>query len=389
MTLRRRSIIVASCIIASATVSGCAGMSTGSNTPVGPASQSPISAMSGIGTTSATAQPRDLSNVKSWSIHSSKVGSSLLTVDQLAAEAVDLTIVTPGDLKATDKSTSGSVPAPNLPAAASTASVLSRLVGQVRGISGKKVLALVDGSSIDIHSAQWDARWADAAGKLTGSAPGWLDQPILPAGAPKGTPASAYSVRFWDADWEKVLKSAVAEDRRDGFDGVCLFGLDAYRSSLGEHPAAAQDMERLISDTAGDVRKSASNFLIVVVDNDGMISKLTDKQRADYSGAIDAVVAQGVFYGGSKPVDNDLNPNVEDITSLDQYRTLNKPVFVADYLNAADKIADFEARARTRSYLGYPISVKSTVAPEPEGKAAVLPASAVTSGSATIATPGG
>jgi uncharacterized protein (TIGR01370 family) len=146
--------------------------------------------------------------------------------------------------------------------------------------------------------------------------------------------------------------------------------LDSYAGFSSERPSAAADMASLIENVAHNARGRSSNFYVVPVDNDALVDKLDDKQRLDYLKTVDAVLAENVFYHGDKTADNDLNPQPESIAGLDKYAFAHRPVFVVDMVTSADKVADFQERAKARGYLPCASPVSAAAAPPAGGQGA-------------------
>ncbi|MGO8671178.1 MAG: endo alpha-1,4 polygalactosaminidase [Capsulimonadaceae bacterium] len=329
--------------VAAIVTAGCAGASTESNMmspnpatgaqgaqpsipPGTPPANAPVS-------TSSTSHPNDpLAGVHSWSCLAPPQPGVPQSVQQLAENGSDLVVVVDNSCLLPDN--------------------VRSTLNTIRGRTHKMVLARMNVARVPPDSPLWNPAWlaapaGTAVPALSPSAPAWLE----PVAA--GTPPAAYSVRYWDADWQARVRAEIDRLRKAGLDGVVLDGCDRYADEAGARPAAAADMASLVEAISRAVHGRHSRFPVVVVDNQGFVDALADKPRAEYLSRVDGVLSENVFYAGDLPEDNDLNTQASRIGALDRYEMAGKRVFVADYLTRPDKVFDFDTRARTQGFLPF------------------------------------
>lgn len=256
---------------------------------------------------------------------------------------------------------------------------LAKGLSKLRGTGVKRFVATLDISRIGESSPLWKADWTPAkSGTLPAAAPTWL----VAANAPN---ASTFDVRYWDPGWSKAISGECQALLSAGFDGVALTGTDAYRQAQSDRPSAAEDMAVLVEALSTAARARKSDAVVLVANAPLLAERLTDKERPAYFGALDGFVATDVFYGGPKPVNNDLNPNPDLIAALDMADRAGKSVLDWERVSGSDQISAFQARARSRGYLPYaPLSnaadadaSSSSPSPKQTGGAADAPASGV------------
>jgi len=342
-----KPVLLAGLALSTAVIAGCAGMTTGSNGTSGAINNGTDPTGSYSATSSNAKSASDLSTVKTWSIKTARFLGKAPTVDELTADTSDLLIVAPADLQSKDHP-------------------LDKQVTAIRGKGPKRIiLVMVDAGYITPSSPLWDTSWVNSAGKLGATAPAWLE-------APDKNGSTRYPVQYWAPDWRTKLSAEVERLRKAGFDGVCIDGLNAANASNEARSTSYLDMATLIQNEAHDARTHATNFYVAPFDNDGLVDKLTDAQRLDYLKTVDAVVASNVFYHSEKIGDDgatvkvadlDLNPQPEIITALDRYQYAHRPVLVVDTVTSADKVADFQERAKARGYLPWSVSGPATSTP--------------------------
>ena len=352
-----KSHMLAGLALSTLAFTGCAGMTTGSNgtssTLTDPTSYN-ASTTGGSNTRSTTS---GLSQVKTWSIRTARFLGKAPTIDELAADTSDLMIVAPEEIESKDHP-------------------LDKQVSVIRGKGPRHtLLALVDAGYLTPTSPMWDSSWVNASGKLGATAPAWLQTPDK-AGSTR------YPVQFWSTEWRAKLTVEIDRLRKAGFDGVCIDGLGSANDANQTHTTSYVDMANLIQNEAKNQRTHASSFYVVPLDNDGLVDKLNDAQRLDYLKTVDANVASNVFYHNDKDdnfgspssgaagktdaahtADFDLNPQPEMITALDRYQYDHLPVLVVDKVTSADKVSDFQERAKARGYLPWTVPAPASATP--------------------------
>jgi len=175
---------------------------------------------------------------------------------------------------------------------------------------------------------------------------------------------SSYKVKYWDAEWKKIVKDYLSEIAAQGFDGVCLDLVDAYEywSDVGNGEnellttvEAADRMESFVKELADYARKDLgkSSFIVCPRNGTGVLDDASDSSA--YAESIDAVVAADVYFFGDSEMDNAWNPRTDVIGDLDSYRSEGKKVFVVEYLSKgnATAVRSFYETARLKGYVPF------------------------------------
>ena len=90
------------------------------------------------------------------------------------------------------------------------------------GKAGRKVVAYLSIGEAEDYRPYWQSEWV-SNGKRTAAAPVWLGIENLDW---KGN----YQVKYWNADWQKLMLAAIDETMARGFDGVYLDIVDGFET---------------------------------------------------------------------------------------------------------------------------------------------------------------
>ena len=90
------------------------------------------------------------------------------------------------------------------------------------GKAGRKVVAYLSIGEAEDYRPYWQSEWV-SNGKRTAAAPVWLGIENLDW---KGN----YQVKYWNADWQKLMLAAIDETMARGFDGVYLDIVDGFQT---------------------------------------------------------------------------------------------------------------------------------------------------------------
>jgi cysteinyl-tRNA synthetase len=90
------------------------------------------------------------------------------------------------------------------------------------GKAGRKVLAYLSIGEAEDYRSYWQSDWV-SNGKRTAAAPAWL-------GIENPDWKGNYQVKYWSADWQKLILAAVDEAMARGFDGVYLDIVDGFET---------------------------------------------------------------------------------------------------------------------------------------------------------------
>lgn len=162
--------------------------------------------------------------------------------------------------------------------------------------------------------AYWQACCGD------GRRPSWLTD------RSDGWPGN-YAVRFWDMEWQRIVKTRLSQIIAAGFDGVYFDRADVWETMRPERGSARADMVSFVRELSAMARAAKPSFSIVVQNAEELLS---DK---DYLAAIDGIAKEDLFHG----VNHDALRNPAEMIAhsmrlLQLARAGGKPVFVVEYL---------------------------------------------------------
>ena len=304
-------------------LAGCGSAQNGLSSDVPGSRQSSGSTLAGTD----TAPGHSLSQVTSWALFNAEALGHAPTLDEMTRSGANLLLVDPT-------------------AVASDPKLLSKRVQDIKGTGSRRVIAIVDVAKIGTASSLWNTAWQPSkSGVLPASAPSWLR-------APSSGGQTQFDVVYWDSGWRAAIGGLCAQLIAAGFDGISLTGCDAYGDAAKSRATAVGDMASLVKAIA-DAARAKSGNASVVVDDPYFAGKLADKERKEFLDTVDGVTATGVFYGDPKSGDRSLNPNADLIAALDTLDRAGKKVLVWEQISGSDRVADFDARSRTRGYLPF------------------------------------
>ena len=90
------------------------------------------------------------------------------------------------------------------------------------GKAGRKVVAYLSIGEAEDYRPYWKSEWG-SNGNRTASAPAWL-------GIENPEWKGNYQIKYWDADWQKLVLDAVDDAMARGFDGVYLDIVDGFET---------------------------------------------------------------------------------------------------------------------------------------------------------------
>jgi cysteinyl-tRNA synthetase len=196
------------------------------------------------------------------------------------------------------------------------------------GKAGRKVVAYLSIGEAEDYRPYWKSEWG-SNGNQTPSAPAWL-------GIENPDWKGNYQVKYWNADWQKLILPAVDDAMAHGFDGVYLDivdgfetyeqGADGYKDDR-TNPETKQTYRRDMVDWVKAIaaRARAKNPAALVIPQNG-------SQLVVHKDFIEVINAQGIedlFTNGNK-----LQPASHTDEILGHLKTLalaNKPVLLIEY----------------------------------------------------------
>ena len=204
------------------------------------------------------------------------------------------------------------------------------------GKAGRKVVAYLSIGEAEDYRPYWQSEWV-SNGKRTAAAPVWLGIENLDW---KGN----YQVKYWNADWQKLMLEAIDETMARGFDGVYLDIVDGFQTYeqgadgyLDDriNPETKQTYRRDMVDWVKAIaaRARAKNPAALVIPQNG-------SQLVVHKDFIEVINAQGIedlFTNGKK-----LQPASHTDEILDNLKLLasaKKPVLLIEYPKTPERHA--------------------------------------------------
>ena len=196
------------------------------------------------------------------------------------------------------------------------------------GKAKRKVVAYLSIGEAEDYRPYWQSEWG-SNGNRTASAPAWL-------GIENPDWKGNYQVKYWDADWQKLVLTAVDGAMARGFDGVYLDivdgfetyeqGADGYQDDR-MNPETKQTYRRDMVDWVKAIaaRARAKNPAALVIPQNGS-QLVADK---DFVEVISAQGIEDLFTNGKK-----LQPasHTDEILShLKSLALAKKPVLLIEY----------------------------------------------------------
>jgi len=204
------------------------------------------------------------------------------------------------------------------------------------GHPGRKVIAYISIGEAEDYRPYWRTEWG-GQGRLTAAAPKWL-------GAENPEWHGNYRVKYWQAEWQTLILSAVNEAMAHGFDGVYLDivdGFETYEQSGNEfmdnrlNPETKQSYRRDMVDWVKLIaaRARSKNPAALVIPQNG--SQLL--AHPDFLATISAIGIEDLFTNGNKlQSKSDTNERLGYLKIMAEAR---KPVLVIEYPKRADRQA--------------------------------------------------
>jgi cysteinyl-tRNA synthetase, unknown class len=217
------------------------------------------------------------------------------------------------------------------------------LDGIRRGRAGRQVIAYLSIGEAEDYRPYWRKEWTHR-GKLTAAAPAWL----LPENPEwKGN----YRVKYWNADWQKLMLAAVDDALARGFDGVYLDIVDGFETfeQVGKeyiddrvNPETKQtyrrDMVDWVKAIAAAARAKHPGALVIPQNGSQLLA------HADFLAAISAVGIEDLFTNGNKLQSKSHTGDV--LEHLKKIAAAGKPVLLIEYPKRATRRALAEKLAQ-------------------------------------------
>jgi len=165
--------------------------------------------------------------------------------------------------------------------------------------AGRKVVAYISIGEAEDYRPYWQSHWG-SNGNRSASAPAWL-------GIENPEWKGNYQVKYWNADWQKLMLAVVDEAMARGFDGVYLDIVDGFQTYEQRadgylddriNPETKQTYRRDMVDWVKAIaaRARAKNPVALVIPQNG-------SQLAGHKNFVEVINAQGIedlFTNGKK-----------------------------------------------------------------------------------------
>jgi cysteinyl-tRNA synthetase len=210
------------------------------------------------------------------------------------------------------------------------------------GRAGRKVIAYLSIGEAEDYRAYWQKSWStNAPAFLLGENPEW-----------KGN----FRVKYWQADWQKIILADVDKIMAAGFDGVYLDIVDGFETFEQDgkkfvddrvNPETKQSYRRDMVDwvKAVALRARKTNRAALVIPQNG--TQLL--AHADFLGAVDAVGVEDLFTNGDKlQKAADTKYGLECIAPM---TALHKPVLDVEYARSKERQAKVRELAAQHGFV--------------------------------------
>jgi len=204
------------------------------------------------------------------------------------------------------------------------------------GREGRKVVAYISIGEAEDYRPYWRPEWV-SNGKRTAAAPAWL-------GIENPEWEGNYQVKYWNAEWQKLMLTAIDDAMAHGFDGVYLDivdGFETYEQGADDYlddranPESKQTYRRDMVDWVKSIsaRARARNPAALIIPQNG-------SQLAAHQDFVEVISAQGIedlFTNGKK-----LQPASHTDEILGHLKTLaaaKKPVLLIEYPKTPERRA--------------------------------------------------
>jgi len=196
------------------------------------------------------------------------------------------------------------------------------------GKAGRKVVAYLSIGEAEDYRPYWQSEWV-SNGKRTAAAPVWL-------GIENPEWKGNYQVKYWNADWQKLVLPAIDDAMARGFDGVYLDIVDGFQTY--EQGADGYLDDRMNPETKQTYRRDMVDWVKAIAararakDPAALVIPQNGSQLVADNDFVEVISAQGIedlFTNGKK-----LQPASHTDEILGHLKTLalaKKPVLLIEY----------------------------------------------------------
>lgn len=205
-----------------------------------------------------------------------------------------------------------------------------------KGHPERKVIAYISIGEAEDYRPYWRKEWG-GKGKLTTAAPKWL-------GAENPAWKGNYVVKYWHADWQQLILTAIDDAMIRGFDGVYLDIVDGFENFERDgknfiddrlNPETKQSYRRDMVDWVKTIaaRARAKNPQALVIPQNG--SQLL--AHTDFLDTINAIGIEDLFTNGDKLQPTDSSTYI--LGFLQKMTEKQKPVLLIEYSKSPERQA--------------------------------------------------
>ena len=204
------------------------------------------------------------------------------------------------------------------------------------GKAGRKVVAYLSIGEAEDYRPYWQSEWV-SNGKRTAAAPAWL-------GIENPEWKGNYQVKYWSADWQKLVLPAIDDAMARDFDGVYLDIVDGFQTY--EQGADGYLDDRMNPETKQTYRRDMVDWVKAIAaracakNPAALIIPQNGSQLVAHKDFVEVISAQGVedlFTNGKK-----LQPASHTDEILGHLKTLasaKKPVLLIEYPKTPERQA--------------------------------------------------
>ena len=204
------------------------------------------------------------------------------------------------------------------------------------GKAGRKVVAYLSIGEAEEYRPYWQSEWV-SNGKRTADAPVWL-------GIENPEWKGNYQVKYWNADWQKLMLPAIDDAMAHGFDGVYLDVVDGFETY--EQGADGYLDDRMNPDTKQTYRRDMVDWVKAIAararakNPAALVIPQNGSQLVVHKDFIEVINAQGIedlFTNGKK-----LQPashTDEILGNLKLLASAKKPVLLIEYPKTPERHA--------------------------------------------------
>ncbi|MBI5324941.1 MAG: endo alpha-1,4 polygalactosaminidase [Ignavibacteriae bacterium] len=169
-----------------------------------------------------------------------------------------------------------------------------------------------------------------------------------------------YKVKFWLKEWQDIVFDYIDTIISQGFDGIYLDIIDGWYYWAEENqqkPDADSLMCRFVINIRNHVNTIKGNLDFIIIPQNGeniiFSTNVTEQLRSQYLNSINAIGIEDVFFYGDKDEDNDFNPDLSRLETIQNYLSAGKQIYSIEYLTEEGKIIQYQNESGKKSFVPY------------------------------------